>query len=431
MRIALAYSGGLDTSIIIPYLKETRPGAEIIAVCADVGQGEDLEAVRQKALRTGASDAVVLDLKETFVTRHIWPALRLGARYQGRYLLGTALARPVIAQALVETALAKGADAIAHGATGKGNDQVRFETAAAALAPDLEVIAPWREWAITSRLEAMAYAKAHGVPVDATPKEPFSRDANLWHISHEGGTLEDVTLAPPGGLLKMSATPEEAPDEVTELSVSFTSALPAAVNGKSLDPVSLVETLNTLAGHAGVGTVDMVEDRLVGMKSRGVYETPAGVVLYEALEALRSVALDRRSRRLLASLSTEYAELLYDGLYFTPSRAAIEAAAEVLTKSATGTVRLGLYKGNIRILSIQAAAPLYDEDLVSFDQVVNFQHSDATGYLRLYTMPLKVMAKAQAKAQAKAGAGAPASGSATSAPEPVTAAPGASAGHVD
>jgi argininosuccinate synthase len=397
MRIVLAYSGGLDTSIIIPYLKETRPGAEVIAFCADVGQGDDLQAVRDKALRSGASEVVVRDLKETFLTRHVWPALRMGARYQGRYLLGTALARPAIAQALAEVAREKGADAVAHGATGKGNDQVRFESALAALLPDVPVIAPWREWNLTSRTQAMEYARAHGVEVDATPREPFSRDANLWHISHEGGSLEDVTQPPPPGLLRLSVSPQAAPDAVTEVEVTFSQGVPTHLDGQALDPVSLVGRLNHLAGMAGVGTVDMVEDRLVGLKSRGVYETPGGTVLYEALEALRSVTLDRRSRRLLAQMAWEYGELVYDGLYFTPSRAALEAAAEVLVAQATGRVRVGLYKGNVQILGIWAEHAMYDPQLASFDQVVNFDHKDATGFLRLYTLPSRVQARAQQK----------------------------------
>jgi argininosuccinate synthase len=395
MRIALAYSGGLDTSIIIPWLRETRPGSEVVAVCADVGQGDDLAQVRAKAIASGAKDAVVLDLRERFVTRHIWPALKLGAVYQHRYLLGTALARPVIAEGLARVAVEVGADAVAHGATGKGNDQVRFEAAMAALLPDMPVIAPWREWSITSRTEAMAYAESHGVPVDQTPREPWSRDANLWHISHEGGTLEDVTLAPPAGLLRMSVSPEAAPDAVVDADIAFTAGVPTALDGMSLAPVSLVERLNTLAGNAGVGTVDMVEDRLVGVKSRGVYETPGGTVLYSALEALRSVALDRRARRLLGDLANSYAELVYDGLYFTPSRQAIEAAGDVLMAPATGHVRLSLYKGNIRIQAVEAAKSLYDTHVASFDETGSgIEHADASGFMRLYTLPLRTAARA-------------------------------------
>jgi argininosuccinate synthase len=394
VRIALAYSGGLDTSIIIPWLMETRPGAEVVAVCADVGQGDDLEQVRAKALASGAKEAYVLDLRERFVTRHIWPALQLGAVYQGRYLLGTALARPVIAQGLAEVAVRVGADAVAHGATGKGNDQVRFEAAMAALLPDMPVIAPWREWTITSRTEAMAYAAAHGVPVDQTPKEPFSRDANLWHISHEGGSLEDVAQPPPAGLLRMSVSPQAAPDAVTEVDVAFQEGVPSALDGMRLAPVALLERLNAVAGGAGVGTVDMVEDRLVGVKSRGVYETPGGTVLYAALEALRSVTLDRRARRLLRDLADSYGELLYDGLYFTPSREAIEAAGRVLMAPATGHVRLALYKGNVQILGVEASKSLYDTHIASFDETGGVEHADATGFLRLYTLPLRTAARA-------------------------------------
>ncbi len=395
MRIALAYSGGLDTSIIIPWLMETRPGSEVVAVCADVGQGDDLVQVRKKALASGAKDAVVLDLRERFVARHIWPALKLGAVYQHRYLLGTALARPVIAEALAQVAAEVGADAVAHGATGKGNDQVRFEAAIAALLPDMPIIAPWREWTITSRTEAMAYAQSHGVPVDQTPKEPFSRDANLWHISHEGGSLEDVTQAPPPGLLRMSVSPQAAPDAVVEVDVAFTSGVPTALDGMCLPAVTLLERLNTTAGNAGIGTVDMVEDRLVGVKSRGVYETPGGTVLYAALEALRSVALDRRARRLLGDLAETYAELLYDGLYFTPSRSAIEAAGDVLMAPATGHVRLALYKGNIQVKAVEASQPLYDTHVASFDETGHgIVHADASGFMRLYTLPLRTAARA-------------------------------------
>ena len=396
MRIALAYSGGLDTSIIIPWLMETRPGAEVVAVCADVGQGEDLEQVRKKALASGAKDAVVVDLRERFVTRHIFPALKLGAVYQGRYLLGTALARPVIAQALAEVAVQVGADAVAHGATGKGNDQVRFEAGVAALLPDMPVIAPWREkeWKITSRTEAMAYAESHGVPIDQSPKEPFSRDANLWHISHEGGVLEDVTQAPPPGLLRMSVSPQAAPDAVVDVDIAYAHGVPTALDGMCLAPVELIDRLNGVAGGAGVGTIDMVEDRLVGVKSRGVYETPGGTVLYSALEALRSVALDRRARRLLRDLAESYAELVYDGLYFTPSRQAIEAAGDVLMAPATGHVRLSLYKGNIQIKAVEASQPLYDTHLVSFDEAEESQHAAATGFMRLYTQPIRTAARA-------------------------------------
>ena len=395
MRIALAYSGGLDTSIIIPWLMETRPGSEVVAVCADVGQGDDLAQVRKKALASGAKDAVVLDLREPFVTRHIWPALKLGAVYQRRYLLGTALARPVIAEGLARVAAQIGADAVAHGATGKGNDQVRFEAAMAALLPDMPVIAPWREWPITSRTEAMAYAESHGVPVDQTPKEPWSRDANLWHISHEGGTLEDVTQAPPAGLLRMSVSPQAAPETVTEVDIAFTAGVPTALDGMCLPAITLLERLNTLAGNAGVGTVDMVEDRLVGVKSRGVYETPAGTVLHAALEALRSVALDRRARRLLGELADTYAELIYDGLYFTPSRQAIEAAGDILMAPATGHVRVALYKGNVQTRAVEASQPLYDTHVASFDETGGgIVHADASGFMRLYTLPLRTAARA-------------------------------------
>jgi len=403
MRVALAYSGGLDTSIIIPWLMETRPGAEVVAVCADVGQGEDLDQVRAKALASGAKQAVVLNLKERFVEQHIFPALQLGATYQGRYLLGTALARPVIAQGLAEVAQEVGADAVAHGATGKGNDQVRFEAAMAALLPNIPVIAPWREWSITSRTEAMAYAAAHGVPIDQTPKEPWSRDANLWHISHEGGILEDVTQAPPPGLLRMSVSPQAAPDQVTQVDIAFQHGRPSALDGMCMAPVPLLERLNQVAGEAGIGTIDMVEDRLIGVKSRGVYETPAGTVLYAALEALRSVALDRRARRLQRDLADTYGELLYDGLYFTPSRQAIEVAGDVLMAPATGHVRLALYKGNVQTLSVEAAQPLYDTHLVSFDEVGGIEHGDATGFMRLYTLPLRTAARAGRTALPKSG----------------------------
>jgi argininosuccinate synthase len=363
----------------------------VVAVCVDVGQGEDLAAVRDKALATGCAEALVLDRRDEFVAEFAFRALRAGAVYQGRYLLGTALARPLIARTLVEVARQIGATAIAHGATGKGNDQVRFEAGVAALAPDLEVIAPWREWRIRSRQEAMAYAQAHGVPVSATPAEPYSRDANLWHISHEGGVLEDPGQPAPAGLLLRTAALEDAPDAVLPLTVRFAAGTPVAMDGRPLGPAALLGELNAIAGAAGVGVADMVEDRLVGIKSRGVYETPGGTVLHQALAALQSVALDRRSRRLLQELGATYADLVYDGLWYTPVREAIDAAVDRLLSGVDGEVRLHLYKGHVLVRSILADRSLYDLSLASFDQTGGgIDHPDATGFLRVYTLPLKV-----------------------------------------
>lgn len=391
LKIVLAYSGGLDTSIIVPWLCEHRPGAQVIAVCVDVGQGEDLEAVRDKALATGCIEARVIDRRDEFASEFAFRALRAGAVYQGRYLLGTALARPLIARTLVEVARDAGAQAIAHGATGKGNDQVRFEASVAALAPDLEVIAPWREWTIRSRTEAMAYAESHHVPIAATPAEPYSRDANLWHISHEGGVLEDPGKRPPEGLLIHTATVEDAPDEVASITIGFEAGTPVAINGQRRSAADLIDELNQLAGAAGVGVIDMVEDRLVGIKSRGVYETPAGTVLHAARVHLLSVTLDRRSRRFLADIALQYADLVYDGLWYTRLREALDAAVDHLVAPATGEVGLDLYKGNATPRVVHSPNSLYDEALASFDNTGRgVDHPDATGFLRLYTLPLKV-----------------------------------------
>lgn len=394
-KVVLAYSGGLDTSIIIPWVKDRYAGAEIIAYCGDVGQGDDLEAVRRKALATGAAECVVEDLREEFVRDYCFEALSAGAVYEDKYLLGTALARPLLAYRQVQIALARGADALAHGATGKGNDQVRFEVTYGAFAPHLAVIAPWREWTIRSREDALAYAAAHGVPVDQSPHDIFSRDGNLWHLSHEGGNLEDPWESPQKEMFRLTVDPEDAPDRAETLSLRFEAGRPVALDGTPLGPVAMVEALNQRAGAHGVGRLDLVENRLVGIKSRGVYETPAGTVLHLAHRELERLVLDRDSLHFKQSVSVRYAQLIYDGLWFSTLRQCLAAFVKATEKDVTGEVRIRLYKGTAQVAGRRAPKSLYRQDLATFGDGMAYDHKDAAGFIRLFGLPERVRAIAE------------------------------------
>jgi argininosuccinate synthase len=389
--IALAYSGGLDTSIIVPWLKE-RYGARVICIAADIGQGNELEGVRAKAIASGADECYVEDLREEFVQNFVWPTLRAGAIYGRKYLLGTSMGRPLIARRQVEIARQVGADALAHGCTGKGNDQVRFELTYAAFAPDLPVIAPWREWDIRSREDAIAYAEAHNVPVTATRDKIYSRDRNVWHISHEGGILENPAAAPPADLFMLSTAPEEAPDQPEEVTISFQSGTPCAVNGAELDPVDLVVALNTIGGRHGVGRIDLVEDRLVGMKSRGVYETPGGTLLYSAHSELEQLVLDRRTLAAKDLIAPRYADLVYEGRWWTTERESYDAFVKVTQERVTGSVTLKLFKGSASVVARESEFALYDERFVTFGEDDVYEQSDAAGFIRLYGLSARVRA---------------------------------------
>jgi argininosuccinate synthase len=390
-KVVLAYSGGLDTSIIIPWLKENY-GAEIIAYCGDVGQGDDLQAVRKKALATGAADCVVEDLREEFVRDFAYKALAAGAVYEDHYLLGTALARPLLAYRQVKLALEVGADALAHGATGKGNDQVRFEVTYATFAPHLQVIAPWREWNIRSREDALAYAAAHGVPVEQTTRDLYSRDGNLWHLSHEGADLEDPWNAPRKQMFKLTVDPADAPDEPQVLTLAFERGVPVALDGERLGPVEMVERLNAAAGAHGVGRLDLVENRLVGIKSRGVYETPAGTVLHVAHRELERLVLDRNTLHFKQTVSVRYAQLIYDGLWFSTLRQALAAFVDETEKEVTGEVRVRLFKGRAEAVGRRSPRSLYREDLATFGEGMSYDHKDAEGFIRLFGLPERVRA---------------------------------------
>jgi argininosuccinate synthase len=389
--IALAYSGGLDTSIIVPWLKE-RYDADVVCVAADVGQGEEMDGLVPKALASGARACHVEDLREEFLTGFVWPTLRAGAVYGRKYLLGTSMARPIIARRQVEVARAVGATALAHGCTGKGNDQVRFELTYAALAPDLEVIAPWREWSIRSREDALDYAALHGVPVTATREKIYSRDRNLWHISHEGGPLEDPATEPEADLFMLTKSPEDAPAHAEHVTISFESGYPVAVDGQPLGPVALVELLNQVAGLHGVGRADIVEDRLVGMKSRGIYETPGGTLLYAAHSELEQLVLDRRTLALKDLLAPRYADLVYEGRWWTEEREAMDALVDRTQARVTGDVRLKLYKGSAGVVARSSPFSLYDERFVTFGADQVYDQADAAGFIRLYGLPLRIAA---------------------------------------
>jgi argininosuccinate synthase len=389
-KVVLAYSGGLDTSIIIPWLKETY-GCDVVAMIGDVGQQEDLEAARRKALATGASAASIEDLREEFITEYIWPTLRAGAVYEHKYLLGTSFARPVLAKRQAEVALRIGADALAHGCTGKGNDQVRFELAYKAIAPKLQIIAPWREWKIQSREDALAYARVHNVPVSQTKTDLYSRDRNIWHLSHEGGILEDPANAPEESMWQWTTSPERAPDKPANVEVGFEAGTPVSLNGKRLNAVALLEELNAMGAANGVGRIDLVENRLVGIKSRGAYETPGGTLLVLAHRELEALCLDRETAHYSQILAHRYAELVYYGLWFTALREALDAFFASAQQHVTGTVGLQLYKGNVAVTSRQSAHSLYRTDLASFS-MAHYNPKDAEGFINLFALPATVPA---------------------------------------
>jgi argininosuccinate synthase len=394
MKIVLAYSGGLDTSIAIVWLKE-KYNAEIVGFCSDVGQGEDLEAARKKALKSGAVSCHLLDQREEFVRDFVFPAVRAGAVYQGEYYLGTALARPCIARGMMEVAARESATAIAHGSTGKGNDQVRFELGATWFNPSIRIIAPWREWDFKSRSELIAYAAAKNIPVEATASRPYSIDRNLLHTSYEGGILEDPDVEPPAEMFQRTADPRRAPDQPREVAISFEKGTPVAVDGKTLSAAALVTELNAIAGEHGVGRADVVEDRFVGMKSRGVYETPGGTLLHRAHRAVASLTMDREAMRLRDSLSVEYATLVYRGFWFSPEREALQKLVDSVNEPVTGVARLRLYKGGVTVIGRRAPRSLYRNDIVTFeDDRGAYDQRDAGGFVRLNGLRLRTTAMA-------------------------------------
>ncbi len=404
--IVLAYSGGLDTSIIVPWLKEHHD-ARVVCVAADIGQGGDeLEGVREKALASGADECYIEDLREEYVESFIWPTLRAGAIYGRKYLLGTSMGRPLIARRQAEVALRIGADALAHGCTGKGNDQVRFELTYAAFAPELPVIAPWREWDIRSREDAIAYAAERNIPVTATAAKIYSRDRNIWHISHEGGMLEDPNVAPPDDLFMLTVDPRLAPDVPEEVTIGFYKGTPVSVNGDVLGGVALLTLLNEIAGRHGVGRADIVEDRMVGMKSRGIYETPGGTLLYTALSELEQLVLDRRTLSAKDLLAPRYADLVYEGRWWTTEREAHDAFIDVVQGRVSGTVTLRLFKGSAIIVGRQSDQALYDERFVTFGEDDVYQQSDAAGFIRLFALPQRVRALKDQELTARADAAA-------------------------
>jgi len=392
MKVVLGYSGGLDTSVIVPWLRECY-GAEVVCVAGDVGQRGGLEGLEARALATGAQAFHGVDLRRIFVEDYVWPTLRIGAVYGRSYLLGTAMARPILARAQVEVARAVGADALAHGCTGKGNDQVRFELTYAALAPDLRVVAPWREWEIRSREDALAFARERGIGLVGIDEEKlYSRDENLWHISHEGGPLEDPSVEPEESMFVWTTSPERAPDEPEYVTIGFESGTPVSVDGLALGPVALLGHLNETAARHGVGRADLVENRLVGMKSRGVYETPGGTVLHTALRDLESITLDRRAEGLKDEAARRWADLVYEGRWWTPEREALQAMTDRLMEDVTGSVRLKLFKGSARVVGRESSHSLYREDLASFGDRGSYDHADATGFIRLFGLPIRAAA---------------------------------------
>ena len=397
-KVVLAYSGGLDTSIIIPWLKENY-SYDVIAMVADVGQGDDIEAVVEKAYKTGASKVIVEDLREEFLTGYVFPALKAGAVYEHKYLLGTSLARPVIAKHQVEVALREGATAVAHGCTGKGNDQVRFELTYQALAPELKIIAPWREWTLKSREDCLDYAEAHGIPVAASRQKIHSRDRNLWHISHEGGELEDAGNAPLSTTWQITKSPQEAPDKEERVCIGFVQGIPVSVNGMEMDPVSLVELLNEIGARNAVGRIDLVENRFVGIKSRGCYETPGGTLLITAHRELEALCLERDVAHFKQHIGLKYAELVYFGLWFTPLREALDAFVESTQKEMTGNVTLSLYKGNVAVASRQSEHSLYRTDLSSFTMGAEYDQKDAEGFIRILGLPSRSRSKVRSRVE--------------------------------
>ena len=399
-KVVLAYSGGLDTSIIIPWLKENYDNCEVVAVSGDVGQGTELDGLEEKAIKTGASKLYVMDLKKDYVENYIFPCLKAGADYE-TYLLGTSHARPCIAKGLVDIAIKEGADAICHGCTGKGNDQVRFELTIKAFAPDMKIIAPWREWNIKSRDEEIEYAEAHNIPLKINRETNYSKDKNIWHLSHEGLDLEDPANEPmysKEGFLELGVCPEVAPDEPTYVTVSFEKGIPTAVNGEKLDAVALVEKLNAIGGANGIGLLDLVENRLVGMKSRGVYETPGGAILYRAHEILETITLDRDTSHYKKLVAQKYGELVYFGQWFTPLRTALDAFVDVTQEHVTGEVKLKLYKGNIITAGVTSPYSLYDDEVASFgDDGGVYNQADSAGFINLFGLPISVQAKLNKK----------------------------------
>jgi argininosuccinate synthase len=394
-KVVLAYSGGLDTSVILRWLIETY-GVEVIAYTADIGQGEEVAEAKEKAMATGATVAIAEDLSDEFVADYVFPMLRTNAVYEGQYLLGTSIARPIIAKGMVRAAEEHGADAISHGATGKGNDQVRFELSAYALKPEIQVIAPWREWDLKGRADCIAYAEQHGIPVPITPEKPYSMDANMLHISYEGGVLEDPWVGPPKGMFKMTTDPEDAPDTPVEVTVTYEKGDPVAVDGVRMDPAKLLAHLNTLAGAHGVGRVDIVENRFVGMKSRGVYETPGGTVLHAAHRAVESLTLDREVMHTRDQLIPKYAQIVYNGYWFAPEREALQAFFDATQERVNGEARLQLYKGGVTVLGRRSDFRLYDEKTVTFEDDEDvYDQADAAGFIRLNALRLRRMAEAR------------------------------------
>lgn len=391
-KVVLAYSGGLDTSIIIPWLKENYDNCEVIAVCGDVGQGDELDVVHDKALASGASKVYIADLKEEFVRDYVYPVIRSGAIYEGGYLLGTSCARPLIAKALVEVAKKEGADYIAHGATGKGNDQVRFELTIKALSPETKIIAPWRIWNIKSREDAVDFANAHNIPVPVTKKRPYSMDRNVLHLSHEGADLEDPANEPLDDLYLICNRPEDAPDEAEYITLTFEKGNAVKLNGEALTPLAMLEKLNELGAKHGIGILDIVENRLVGMKSRGVYETPGGTILHIAHQGLESLTLDRSTMEFKAHAAVKYAQLVYDGLWYTPLKEALDAFIDKTQETCSGDVRLKLYKGSCTTAGMTSPYSLYNEEFVTFGEDEVYNQADAEGFINLFGLPLKVNA---------------------------------------
>ncbi len=399
-KVVLAYSGGLDTSIIIPWLKENYNNCEVIAVSGNVGQGTELDGLEEKAIKTGASKLYIEDLTEEFITDYVYPTVQAGAVYEGKYMLGTSFARPIIAKRIAEIALKEGADAICHGCTGKGNDQVRFELAIKAFAPEMQIIAPWRIWDIKSRDEEIDYAEAHNIPLKINRETNYSKDKNIWHLSHEGLDLEDPANEPQyekPSFLEMGVSPLQAPDKPTYVTIHFEKGIPTAVDGKEMNGTELVTALNKLGGENGIGLVDLVENRLVGMKSRGVYETPGGAILYHAHDVLETITLDKATQRMKQKLAIDFADLVYNGQWFTPVREALSAFVTKTQETVTGDVKLKLYKGNIINAGVTSPYTLYDEEVATFDEDHVYNQADSAGFINLFGLPIKVKAMLDAK----------------------------------
>ena len=403
-KVVLAYSGGLDTSVILHWIRATY-GAEVVAFTADIGQGEEVEEARVKALATGAVQAYAVDLQREFVQDFVFPVLRAGAIYESYYLLGTSFARPLIAKHMIDVAEREGADAVAHGATGKGNDQVRFELSSYALKPDVRVIAPWREWDLKGREDCVAYAQEHGIPTGISKEKPYSTDANLYHISYEGGILEDPWAEPPKNMWKLTTDPQDAPDEPRVVEVAFEAGSPVAIDGERLDPVALLRRANQVAGEHGVGRVDIVENRFVGMKSRGCYETPGGTLLFHAHKAIEQLALDRQTLQLRDDLVPRYAQAVYDGFWFAPEREALQRLFDDIQRPVTGVARLKLYKGSVTILGRRSPNSLYRQDVVTFERDDVYHQGDAEGFIKLHALRLRTAAQLAASAAERESAG--------------------------